>query len=358
MPRRVATMHNSLTLLPHGGRLQAAAKEYGIPLQEWQDLSTGVSPWSWPVPSQIPNTVWHQLPESDTLCLRAAEYYQCPIALCLPVAGSQVAIRLLPQLLPAASVALPIIGYQEHHRSWQLAGHNTLSYSTFEGLLALVCGGKVQHAVVINPNNPTAETFPTSQLAQLSGELQKSAGENALLIVDEAFADGRPKNESVIELQLENAIVLRSLGKFFGLAGLRLGFVITQHPILNALRSMVEPWSVSAPAAYLGELALADVSWQLMQGRRIAEASQQLAQLCERHFPHGDVHKGELFVTVFDHADAIKNSFENAAKSALLLRYDTNDATRAWLRIGLADDGFARLSEHLDQHWVNRPRYP
>ncbi|MEM8497635.1 MAG: threonine-phosphate decarboxylase [Pseudomonadota bacterium] len=346
MPRLTTNQQNHLALLPHGGRLQAAAKQYDIPLEEWQDLSTGVSPWSWPVPATIPNAVWHKLRENESLIARAAQYYQCSEASCLPVAGSQVAIRLLPQLLPITTVAVPGIGYQEHRYSWQLAGHECFEYSTFEELLALVRDGHVENAVVVNPNNPTTEFFPAAQLALLSNELHKKAGDNAVLIVDEAFADPRPTSDSVIASQLANTIVLRSLGKFFGLAGLRLGFVITEHPLLSTLRTMVEPWSVSAPAVYLGALALKDARWQAMQRSRIAEAAQQLGTLCEQRFPNSDTHQGDLFVTVFDRADTVKTVFESAANSGVLLRYDTSNASRAWLRIGLADDGYARLAEH------------
>jgi len=335
--------------LPHGGRLNVAVQAYGIPLPHWQDLSTGISPWSWPVPAQIPSAVWRNLPENDELCVVAAEHYHCAISNCIPVAGSQVAIRQIPQLLPAARVAVPRVGYQEHRLSWQLAGHEVAEYSAFDELRDMVCAGDVQHIVVINPNNPTAEFWLPRQLEQLSAELLRKAGPNAVILVDEAFADSRRSEDSVIASELENVIVLRSLGKFYGLAGLRLGFVIGRHPSLAALRTLLEPWSVSSPAVYLGTMALRDKAWQTEQRQRLSVSSSQLQLICEKRFSSSTICAGDLFVTIFDSAEVLESVHTLAAENGLLLRYGSIDATQSWIRVGLADDGFARLQQHWNR---------
>lgn len=322
----------------HGGQLAAAASRYGIPEVDWLDVSTGIAPWSWPVPS-LPETVWARLPEMDDGLLQAAAgYYGCAPDLLTAVPGSQYAIRQLPRLLAPATVAVPAVGYAEHAHGWRAAGHRLLWYrdvAELPGLMALA-----DHAVVLNPDNPTGRCCSAEWLLALRREMQ----ETGLLVVDEAFMDtGR---ESLIpHLPASSVVVLRSVGKFFGLAGLRLGFVIGNAPQLALLGKQILPWGVSHPARWVGAAALVDRVWQVDQRRRIANGAERLMLLLQRAFDAGQVGAADLFATVFfadDHsAPAVHNAL---ARQGVLTRLGDN---HRWLRFGLPADGEPRLIQAL-----------
>ena len=173
--------------LHHGGRLREAAARYKVPVANWLDLSTGISPWSWPVPD-VPPRVWQRLPEEeDDLVAIAADYYRCPAPWLLPVPGSQFAIGRLPPLMDPGTVALPAWGYREHHNAWRQSGHHCHHYRSADELTALASDGAVDYAVVINPNNPSTETLPADYLLAVSEQLQRRGG---CLVVDESPLGG------------------------------------------------------------------------------------------------------------------------------------------------------------------------
>ena len=117
-------------MLEHGGRLQQASRRYGIPVTDWLDLSTGISPFAWPVPS-IPATVWHRLPEDDDGLVEVArDFYGAPHV--LPVAGSQAAIQALPWLRTRSRVGVAEPAYAEHAHAWRRAGHEVLGCNARE----------------------------------------------------------------------------------------------------------------------------------------------------------------------------------------------------------------------------------
>ena len=72
------------------------------------------------------------------------------------------------------------------------------------------------------------------------------AEHNGWLVVDEAFMDSTPEQSISPDLPLKNLIVLRSVGKFFGLAGIRAGFVLAEEKVLQVMREHFGPWSISA----------------------------------------------------------------------------------------------------------------
>ncbi|NHN37255.1 aminotransferase class I/II-fold pyridoxal phosphate-dependent enzyme [Pseudomaricurvus alcaniphilus] len=304
--------------LSHGGRLNAAAQEYGIPVEQWLDLSTGISPWSWPVPA-VPPEVWQRLPEEDDQLLDCAgAYYGCPATQLLAIPGSQFAIRQLPALdcIERDAVALPALGYQEHALGWQSAGHRLCFYWSLEELFALVEQQQVRHAVVINPNNPSAEQADRSDLLVLAAKLAAGGG---LLLVDEAFIDSRAEH-SLIGEPVDNLVVLRSLGKFFGLAGVRLGFVWADKKILAALAARLDPWAVSHPARWIGARALAASDWQALQRRRLQEASAAWQQQLGRCLPGLSLRATELFVSARVSPSRGQALMDAAARHGLLLR--------------------------------------
>ncbi len=240
-------------MLEHGGHLIDAATKYNIPVAQWLDLSTGINPNGWPIPD-IPAQCWQRLPEtSDALIPTARDYYQCQSI--LAVAGSQAAIQILPSLRGPSRVGVLVPAYAEHGYSWKKAGHQLieLAADTIDNQI-----DQLDVLIIINPNNPTAQQFSQQQLLSWHKKLAKRHG---WLIVDEAFIDTDP-NHSLSRHTLKGLIILRSIGKFFGLAGIRSGFVITDESLLTALNEKPGPWTISHPSRFITSQALQDRHWQ------------------------------------------------------------------------------------------------
>lgn len=258
-------------MLEHGGRLRQAAKRYGIPLSAWLDLSTGINPNGWPVPS-IPVDCWQRLPEDDDGLIPAASAYYQNTSL-LPVAGTQAAIQSLPFLRPFSRVGVLNPAYAEHAVSWQKAGHQVrvVNLDLIEAEVS-----NLDVLILINPNNPTGKLWSQTQLLTLHDSLSRRGG---WLIVDEAFMDGNRINSLSALPVRPGLIVLRSIGKFFGLAGIRCGFVIAAHPLLNELAEQLGPWPISHPGRYIATKALIDYNWQQHTAMTLAQQSLRLSNL-------------------------------------------------------------------------------
>ncbi len=241
-------------MLEHGGRLKLAAKQYGIPLEQWLDLSTGINPVSRTVPA-VPNSIWSRLPEDDDGLEQAArDYYGAKNI--LPVAGSQAAIQTLPRLRESSRIGVLNPGYAEHAHAWRSAGHDVslVAAETIDDVIQ-----KLDVLVIIHPNNPTGERFSIEQLLLWHDCLSSRGG---WLVIDEAFMDVTPEHSLVPYITRPGLIVLRSLGKFFGLAGARVGFVCAQAELLDQLKNVLGPWPVSAASRWVASRALADRLWQ------------------------------------------------------------------------------------------------
>ncbi len=262
-------------MLEHGGRLLRAAREYGIAPSDWLDLSTGISPFAWPVPS-IPASAWKRLPEDDDGLVDVARaYYGAPQL--LPVAGSQAAIQALPRLRQVSRVGVIAPGYNEHAHAWRQAGHRVISLPA-EALLAQT--DDLDVIVLINPNNPGGERFERETLLKLHARLAQRGG---WLIVDEAFMDATPTQSLCPETDREGLVVLRSVGKFFGLAGARAGFACASTGLLDALREHLGPWTLSGPTRHILREALGDREWHEAARERLQSCSARLAELLAKH---------------------------------------------------------------------------
>jgi len=261
-------------LLEHGGALRAAAVRYRIPLGDWLDLSTGIHPQGWPVPP-VPAVVWQRLPEpEDGLEAAAAAYYGTPQV--LPVAGSQAVIQALPLLRERCRVGVLHPSYAEHAHAWQRAGHHVEAL-TVEMLEAAV--DRLDVLVLVHPNNPTGLRFVSGTLLNWRERLAMRAG---WLVVDEAFMDATPADSLSGYAGLPGLVVLRSLGKFFGLAGARAGFVLTESTLRERLRDALGPWTVSGPARWAAIQALSDRRWQEGMRSELLRSGQRLAELLKR----------------------------------------------------------------------------
>lgn len=262
-------------MLEHGGRLRLAARKYGIPEHDWLDLSTGINPNGWPVPA-VPAAIWQALPQDDDELNAAAQaYYGTPHL--LAVAGSQAAIQCLPMLRPPAQVALVAPSYAEHEHAWQRHGHQVIRMAATD---ILKTGTTAQAAIIVNPNNPAGTLFSVDDLLRLHERLAARGG---WLVVDEAFMDTTPEYSLASFCPRPGLIVLRSLGKFFGLAGARVGFVLAEQAVLQPLSELLGPWPIAAPSRYAATLALRDTAWQQATRKALPPSSQRLADLLGAH---------------------------------------------------------------------------
>ena len=222
----------------------------------WLDLSTGVNPWPWPIPADLPGALWQRLPsraDEEILIAAAREAYAVPAgAEVVAASGTQSLIQWLPQLA-SGPVAIVEPTYNEHAAAWRLAGHEVIARADLDELPIAV-----RYAVVVNPNNPDGRVMSRAVLACVAAQLGERGG---WLVVDEAFADIEPEI-SVVGLCADLPIVvLRSFGKFFGLAGLRLGFAIASPDIARRIALALGPWPCSGPALTIGAAALRDKEW-------------------------------------------------------------------------------------------------
>jgi cobalamin biosynthetic protein CobC len=258
-------------MLEHGGNLREAALRHGRPLHEWLDLSTGINPNGYTAPALQANA-WHRLPEPHPGFIEAAQaYYGAPRM--MPVAGTQAAIQALPRLRPKGRVAVSAPSYAEHAHCWRQAGHEVHEIA-YEALDRHVNDADVM--VVCNPNNPTGALVEPEQLVDWAGRLAARGG---WLVVDEAFGDTVPQASVARWSDRPGLVVLRSVGKFFGLAGLRLGFVAAEQGLLDRLAEWLGPWSVSGPAQEIGMAALSDRAWQEATRLHLLESGERLHDL-------------------------------------------------------------------------------
>ena len=260
-------------MLEHGGRLRRAAAQYGMGSAAWLDLSTGISPWSWidERDIQIPRDAWRRLPEPDDDLDAAAQAFYGAAA--LPVAGTQVVIQTLPRLRAACRVGVTTPSYAEHAHCWRNAGHDviTLSADSIDAQIETL-----DVLVLVQPNNPDGRRVPREQLLEWQARLAVRKG---WLLIDEAFIDAEPKSSLATETHRPGLIVLRSLGKFFGLAGARAGFVLAHEMLRNALSEALGPWTLSGPTRHIASLALRDGDWHARQRIRLPDASRRLSSL-------------------------------------------------------------------------------
>ncbi|AVX88359.1 threonine-phosphate decarboxylase CobD [Pseudomonas sp. VE 196-7] len=322
-------------MLEHGGRLRKAALDYGIAEANWLDLSSGLAPWPFAVP-QIPLRAWARLPETDDGLEQAAcDYYGASQV--LPVAGSQMAIQLLPRLRRAGKVGVLSPCYAEHAEAWRRSGYIVREVLEQEVEFFL---DSLDVLVVVNPNNPTGLSLTPARLLDWHARLAQRGG---WLVVDEAFMDNTPQLSLASHTHQVGLIVLRSFGKFFGLAGVRLGFVLAERKLLRLLAEQVGPWAVSGPTRVLGQACLQDTEAHTRQRIRSDEASERLALLLERYGfkPHGGCALFQWLVT--EHAQALH---EFMARRGILLRIFTHNSS---LRFGLPANAAeeARLEQAL-----------
>ena len=268
--------------LRHGGNLADARARYGTPAGGWLDLSTGINPHPYPLPD-LPRALWTALPQADAearLKAAAAGAYGAPAqAAIVPAPGTQALIQLLPRVLDSDRAAVVAPTYGEYAPAWQAAGARVQEVPDAEAGLSALAGARRPALILCNPNNPDGRTVPAGQLHTLADRLAAAGG---VLVIDEAFADVAPEVSVAARADRPGLVVLRSFGKFFGLAGLRLGFALCPPELGRGLDKALGPWAVAGPALEIGRIALADDAWQTAMRRRLAQEAERLEALLDR----------------------------------------------------------------------------
>ena len=318
--------------LDHGGTLAAVRARFPQVPAPWIDLSTGINPQAYPF-GALPDACFTRLPEPDDLAAleaAAARAYGVADARCVVAApGAQALIQLLPRLLPGARVGVLGPTYEEHALSWRRARRDVRACASLDAFAGCDIG------VIVNPNNPTGRIVARPDLLGLARRMQ--------LVVDESFADFSPE-ASIADAAAQNgAIVLRSFGKTYGLAGVRLGFAIAPRAIAEALRAELGPWRVSGPALAIGLSALADRAWlQAMRAHLAAAVARLDALLVRAGFV---IVGGTPLFRLAAHQEAQEVADRLARAGVHIRRFASSPD---WLRFGIpGDDAWSRLEDAL-----------
>jgi cobalamin biosynthetic protein CobC len=251
-------------MLDHGGNLDVAMKRFGGNVDDWIDLSTGINRRPYPV-GDVPPRSWTALPSrSDIESLHeAARQAYVTTAPVLATAGAQAAIQLLPSLMPPGKARILSPTYSEYAGVLNATGWSVDQAGDLEALAG------ADLAIVVNPNNPDGRRHDPAKLLALLPRVGR-------LVIDESFADAVPGLSLAGEAGRAGLLILRSLGKFYGLAGLRLGFVLGDESDVAALAGMLGPWPISGAAIEIGRRALLDRDWASETTARLERESARL----------------------------------------------------------------------------------
>ncbi|SBV34989.1 Threonine-phosphate decarboxylase [uncultured Sphingopyxis sp.] len=313
----------------HGGGIEAAKRHFGG--VDWIDLSTGVSPHPWPGAAGMAFD-WRRLPDPEGLARLeriAADYFGVDPCHVCAVPGSEIGLRLVGALI-GGDTRHVVPGYRTH-------GETIAGSAPAEWADAYIASGNL---ILANPNNPDGRSIPADAVRALL------AGREGWLLVDEAFADTDPARSVAASVaDGRRLIVFRSFGKFFGLAGVRLGFVLAPQAIVAALRARLGAWPLSEAAIAIGAAAYADAGWVAATRRRLPGEAAALDAMLARH---GYRAAGACALFRLIEADDSRALFERLARRAILTRPFAEQPR--WLRLGLPADTAAldRLDAALD----------
>ncbi|WP_066922463.1 threonine-phosphate decarboxylase CobD [Steroidobacter denitrificans] len=317
----------------HGGRIDAASALFPLAPRPWIDLSTGISPWAYPH-ADLAHSVFARLPEADHIAelehAAATAFGVEDPSQVVAVPGTDLALRLLEPIFHERKVAVVRPGYSGHLLAWK---HSSVTEATSESLEQ--AAGSNDVIILANPNNPDGRTICPDRLRAVAKRLAARGG---MLVIDEAYADIVPEN-SLCTAASDGILVFRSFGKFFGLAGLRLGFVVTSRHAMS-FRQLIGDWPVCGPAVDIGIAAYRDSHWQSAQRQRLLHAGADLdALLLATGF---ELKGGTPLYRLVRCADA-DALFRRLAMRGILIR-PLNEDSRL-VRIGLPadDDQWTRL---------------
>jgi cobalamin biosynthetic protein CobC len=316
----------------HGGNIDSAISRFGGRAKDWIDLSTGINRVPYPVPA-IPSEAWAALPTRaalDRLIAVARTAYGTDASI-LPIAGAQAAIQMIPRLGAPGLARVLAPTYNEHAAALRAAGWRVEEVGVPEALFG------ADLAIVVNPNNPDGRVLMPDVLRTVANRVGR-------LVVDESFVDAMPELSVADGAVNPGLLVLRSFGKFYGLAGLRLGFALGSAEDIAALSDMAGPWPVSGAAFAVGTLALADRSWAEATTRRLAAGARRLDGLAAG--ASWRLVGGTTLFRLFDTAN-VAESRDRLARARIWSRVFPHSGT--WLRLGLpgGDREWDRLAAAL-----------
>ncbi|MGX9391141.1 threonine-phosphate decarboxylase CobD [Nitrobacteraceae bacterium UC4446_H13] len=325
--------------MKHGGDLSEAMRQFGGAPDAWLDLSTGINPNPYPLPP-LPHDVWQRLPSrTEEAALLAAARHAYAVADDVAIAaapGTQALIQWLPRLVARGAVAIASPTYNEHAAAWRLAGHETIAIGAIERI-----SEAVRHVVIVNPNNPDGRVIDHAVLARVAEQV---AARDGVMVIDEAFADLDPAISAVALCRRWPVVVLRSFGKFYGLAGLRLGFAVGPQRLIAPLREAMGPWICSGPALAVGRAALDDAQWASETRDKLREQAAKLDAVLQvaGFSPAG----GTALFRLVRHRHASAYHTALARRQIWCRRFDWADDL---LRFGLPpnDAAFERLARAL-----------
>ncbi|MEO0451451.1 MAG: threonine-phosphate decarboxylase CobD [Pseudomonadota bacterium] len=324
--------------LIHGGALDAMRAAYPDAPEPWIDLSTGINPWPYPYTALSPSALTDLPLQTDQdacrLAMAAAFRAHAPSILLAP--GSELLIRLLPDVLQPKRVAILSPTYGDHRAAWRRAGVDIIETDEPLNLAA-----SVDLVVVTHPNNPDGRVFAPEALETARQTLARRGG---WLIIDEAYADLVPDQSLATHGGADGLIVLRSFGKFFGLAGVRLGALLAPEHIRTAMAGRLGAWPVSGAALQIGAEAYANTDWQTQTRQTLSSVSARLKNILRAGGL--DLIGGTSLFQYVSAPDA-HYVFEHLAHAGIYVRRFEHSATH--LRMGLPSTSAAedRLAEAL-----------
>lgn len=331
--------------MDHGGSLGRASALFPHAPRPFVDLSTGINPHSYPL-FELPATALSRLPESERLrelAEIAARTYGAPSAAHVAAApGTQILLPRVASLVRPGKALVLGPTYAEHARAAAIAGHAAAEVDDFDAL------ADADLAVLVNPNNPDGRVVERDRLLDLAARLRAKGG---LLVVDEAFMDVGPTEQSLAgHVGQGGIVVLRSFGKFFGLAGVRLGFALADRLTVERLDAQLGPWAVAGPALEYGIRALADTKWLCDMRRRLAGDAKRLDALLGRF---GIPVAGGTILFRYLSLPAVQSLFSALGERGVLVRHFAERPQV--LRIGLpgSEEEWQRLEGALAA-WASR----
>ncbi|MEM8797359.1 MAG: threonine-phosphate decarboxylase CobD [Pseudomonadota bacterium] len=328
----------------HGGDLRLAMAEAQAlgsdpgTVDDWLDLSTGINPEGYPLDPPDP-AGWQHLPDPVAyaeLLSAATQYYFSPNEEAIIAApGTAALIAALPHLFQRRAVSIVSPTYGDHARAWRRAGCTVTPVNTLKDASPALI------TVLTNPNNPDGVTLNSYTLEKF---LTRMGRRDGFLIVDEAFGDVSKMGSAVDFVSEHNVLVLKSFGKFFGLAGVRLGFAIGKPQLVTALSEQLGPWSVSTPAIEAGIKALNDQGWQATTRARLERDSGRLNRILDAA---GLLRVGWTHLFTLVDCETAQDLYDILIRNRIYVR--RFDYRPTWLRLGLpgTDAGFNRLERAL-----------
>lgn len=329
----------------HGGGLDAAAAQYGGRRQDWMDLSTGINPAPYPV-ADLPQDIWTALPDAAAMAAltsAARRFWNIPdAAAVLATPGASAPIAQIPFLSRPAptsdvqadtnqvgtgqvstgqnvsdhrtpgTVAIPGPTYNEHAAAFQNAGWQIIDQPDNASM------PRPDAQVIVHPNNPTGHLHDPARLTA------------PLCVIDESFADVTPGHSLIALTEKPGRLVLKSFGKFWGLAGLRLGFVMGAPDLVDQIAQRLGPWPVSGPALAIGARALADTEWARTTRAQLAHDADRLDTLMLR--TGATLTGGTSLFRLYDHPDAAQLHSHLARHHIWTRRFPWSDTA---IRLGL-----------------------